>query len=106
MFKYEALNAEKLSIEYKAGKVIVHLSKRRGIRCLSLLKKIDEIVQYDRKLQSCFSRLLFLFIGLFEILRTLIFHSKLFEILLFYYKNKLSYDVQRTIEDEFIFHFT
>ena len=101
----EALNAEKLSMEYKTGKVIVHLSKRRGIRCLSLLKKINEAVQYDRKLQSPFSRLLFLFTGLFEILRVLIFHSKLFEILLFYYKNKLSYDVQRTLEGEFIFHF-
>ena len=106
MFKYEALNPEKLSIEYKTGKVIVHLSKRRGIRCLSLLKRFDEILHYDRKLQPPFSRVLFLFIGLFEILRVLIFHSKLFEILLFYYKNKLRYDVQRTFEDEFIFHFT
>ena len=106
MYEYDTLDSSKLTETLKKNdECVVTLTKQKGKRCISLLEKLNKTINYDKASYSLLSRFIFLVSGLFEILKTLLVNAKLFEVLLFYYENGPSFEVEESINGDLIFRF-
>ena len=105
IYGYDSIDSNKLTTAFKDNECAIVLSKSRGKRCASLIDKLNKTILYEKASHSLLSRMMFLLTGLFEVLRVMVFNANLIEVLVFYYQNNPSFEIEELANGELIFRF-